>query len=116
LFYEDGRDGIFKKLWKLNLREDKMTDKINDILADRRSKYGDYSDNARVTQCMMNVLMTGVRSNDMNDMQREAVHMILHKLSRIANGDPNHQDSWDDIAGYARLVSERIPDAEGKSK
>jgi hypothetical protein len=34
--------------------------------------------------------------------------MICHKISRIANGDPNYADSWDDIAGYAKLVSDYI--------
>jgi len=29
--------------------------------------------------------------------------MLANKLSRIVNGDPEYQDSWDDIAGYALL-------------
>jgi hypothetical protein len=37
--------------------------------------------------------------------QREAIDMIMVKLSRILCGDPNHKDHWDDIAGYAMLVS-----------
>jgi hypothetical protein len=44
----------------------------------------------------------------LNDVQREAVEMILHKVGRIISGDPNVHDHWDDIAGYAKLVSERI--------
>ena len=34
--------------------------------------------------------------------------MILHKLARILNGDPNYVDSWHDIAGYAILVEDII--------
>jgi hypothetical protein len=34
--------------------------------------------------------------------------MIFHKLARIANGDPNYHDSWHDIAGYAKLVADRL--------
>ena len=30
--------------------------------------------------------------------------MILHKVARILNGDPDYVDSWADIAGYAQLV------------
>ena len=31
---------------------------------------------------------------------------ILYLLER--NGDPNYADSWHDIAGYAKLVEDRI--------
>jgi hypothetical protein len=34
--------------------------------------------------------------------------MILHKIARIVNGDPNWSDSWRDIAGYATLVADRL--------
>jgi len=34
--------------------------------------------------------------------------MICHKIGRIVNGDPNYYDSWADIAGYAKLVSDRL--------
>ena len=34
--------------------------------------------------------------------------MIVNKLARIYNGDPNYSDSWRDIAGYATLVADRL--------
>ncbi len=34
---------------------------------------------------------------------REAVDMILHKIGRIVTGDPNVEDHWRDISGYATL-------------
>ena len=34
--------------------------------------------------------------------------MIIAKLSRIIYGNPNHADHWIDIAGYAKLVSDRL--------
>jgi hypothetical protein len=39
------------------------------------------------------------------------MEMICHKMARIMNGDPNYSDSWHDIAGYAKLVADRL---EGK--
>ena len=39
--------------------------------------------------------------------------MIAHKLGRIVNGDPNYADSWDDIAGYAKLVSDELSAVQG---
>jgi hypothetical protein len=34
--------------------------------------------------------------------------MICHKLGRIGAGDPHYSDSWLDIAGYAKLVADRL--------
>jgi hypothetical protein len=34
--------------------------------------------------------------------------MIMHKVARILNGDPNYADNWIDIAGYATLVADRL--------
>lgn len=34
--------------------------------------------------------------------------MIFNKVARILNGNPNYADSWVDIAGYAKLVSDRL--------
>jgi hypothetical protein len=34
--------------------------------------------------------------------------MIAHKIGRIVNGDPRYADSWVDIAGYAKLVADRL--------
>jgi hypothetical protein len=36
---------------------------------------------------------------------REALHMIAHKMGRIATGNPNIKDHWADIAGYATLIA-----------
>ena len=40
--------------------------------------------------------------------QREAIDMIIHKLGRIINGNPDKVDHWTDIAGYAKLVADRL--------
>lgn len=49
-----------------------------------------------------------VRGKDLADDQYEALDMIAHKIARIINGDPDYADSWDDIAGYAKLVADRL--------
>jgi len=43
---------------------------------------------------------------------REGLHMVFHKLGRIAAGCATHKDHWDDIAGYATLVSRDISSRE----
>lgn len=93
--------GITKKKVK------RMAD-INETLAERGSKYGEFRDNACVTQVVINILgaMPGWRA--MTNMQREATHMIVHKLSRAVCGDPSHVDNFVDIAGYAQLVAKEM--------
>ena len=40
--------------------------------------------------------------------QAEAMDMIIHKIGRIINGNPDVVDHWLDIAGYAQLVADRL--------
>ena len=40
--------------------------------------------------------------------QKESLEMIVHKIARILNGDPNYDDSWIDIGGYSKLVADRL--------
>ena len=70
------------------------------ILEARGNAHGPFEYNARVTQAMYFAALSGYTADKLN--------MILHKISRLVNGDPNHIDSWDDIAGYAKLVSNYI--------
>ena len=92
-----------------------MTEAVTDIttiLAERRSQYGDFSVHAVLTQRLKAVAWSDVGGySSLTDVQREAVDMILHKIGRILAGNPNHRDHWDDIAGYAKLVSDRIKTA-----
>ena len=81
---------------------------VEQTLSDRESTYGSFRDVAELTSSLMNDLLR----LDMSFVQREALHMICSKLARIANGDPNHIDSWHDIAGYATLV---VKDINGNS-
>lgn len=89
-----------------------MTNDIDALLDERGKTHGDFEAHARITQ-NIKAMMYGddaVDPADLNDMQREALDMIAHKLGRILAGNPNFKDHWDDIAGYARLVSQRIND------
>jgi hypothetical protein len=35
--------------------------------------------------------------------QKESLHMIVHKIHRVLTGNADHDDHWDDMAGYAVL-------------
>lgn len=75
-----------------------------DILRERGLRYGAFVSQADLSQKFKDVLIYGGSIDSMQSYQKEALEMILHKIARIANGDPNYTDSWKDIAGYAQLV------------
>lgn len=78
------------------------------VLAERGSRYGSFVGHADVTQRIKHSLSRGDSWHKLAPDQKEAVEMIAHKLGRIVNGDPDYADSWIDIAGYAKLVADRL--------
>lgn len=88
---------------------------IDATLVERGSRYGKFEDHAAITMQLKNALRQRIYENTTKFQadQLEAIDMICHKLGRIVNGDPNYADSWVDIAGYAKLVADRL---EGVSK
>jgi hypothetical protein len=81
---------------------------IESVLTERGSRYGDFSDHARITQNLKRAMADSPRWGILQDDQREALEMLAHKIGRILNGDPDYVDSWTDIVGYARLVEKRL--------
>lgn len=78
--------------------------------ARRRQRYGSFEGHAEVTQDLKRTVNGHLarRAKELSDVQREALEMICHKIGRIINGDPNYDDSWVDIAGYATRVVEHL--------
>lgn len=90
-------------------------DTIGAILNERGQRYGKFVGHAEITQSMKCVMATfkhGGPWEALTPDQREALEMIAHKIGRILNGDPNYADSWVDIAGYAKLVADRLEGVE----
>ena len=89
------------------------TGDITEVLEERGSRYGPFLSHARITQRLKNVAhqFAAEHGKRFDVDQAEALDMIFHKIGRILNGDPNYADSWVDIAGYAKLVADRL---EGK--
>ena len=89
---------------------------MGEVLKERGSTHGDFTLNSRVSQ----VIKKSIREADawacvaahdrrgLGTMHLEALDMIAHKIGRIAVGDPNFEDHWVDIAGYAQLVVDRL--------
>lgn len=85
-----------------------MTNKIDDILTERRKTHGDFKRHAFIAQnfkeCLNDVINNFDPYDDVCTFHREALEMIMHKIARILAGNPNHIDHWVDIAGYAQCV------------
>lgn len=87
-----------------------MSDEIKSMLGQRAVTHGDFNYNSVVSQNLKEIVREGHCWVDMADNQREAIDMILHKIGRITGGNPNTRDSWVDIAGYAMLVANTLPE------
>lgn len=80
---------------------------VEDMLIERGKRYGQFVDQAAISQGVKAAMRT---QNwwKLEPDQREALELIANKIGRILNGDPNYKDSWDDIAGYATLIAQRL--------
>ncbi len=88
-----------------------MATDVDKTLDERGSRYGKFKDHAAISQALK-CIMNEHRSQLMAADQVEALEMICHKIARILNGDPDYADSWIDIAGYAKLVADRLEGIE----
>lgn len=83
---------------------------INQLLAERERRYGSFQRHAQISQELKGVVTHHVHDLDrrLDEDMAEALSMICHKIARIINGDAKYVDNWDDIAGYATLVADRL--------
>ena len=77
-----------------------------DLIAERRKTHGDFSRTADTADTLVAFLRN--RAQHASADQRHALDMIAVKIARILHGDPDCDDHWRDIAGYATLVADRI--------
>jgi hypothetical protein len=82
---------------------------IQSTLAERGARYGDFTDHAEIAEDLIQLMISRKGWNRCNPVQRQALRVIADKIARILNGDPNYDDNWRDISGYATLVLERLP-------
>lgn len=88
---------------------DEQSDKnLSDTLESRESQYGPFKSQALLTQTMLGPCSSHKNWSTISADKKEAIHMILHKIARIVNGNPNNVDSWHDIQGYAKLVEDDL--------
>lgn len=78
---------------------------VNEMLVERGKTHGDFEAHAAMSQTFKYILRDSKAWDTLDPHMQEALDMIVHKIARILVGNPTHVDHWDDIAGYATLVS-----------
>lgn len=81
----------------------RMTD-VNNTISDRQRTHGNYEDVAQTYDELVRIARACPSFMKMNAPQSMSTEMIMHKLARALNGDPNFTDHWHDIEGYAALA------------
>ena len=97
-------------------KEIRKTMDVQETLSDRDKTHGHYPHVAQTIQELKELAhIADYRARQhnperprMTPAQAEGLDMILHKIGRILNGDPNTADHWHDIAGYATLNANLI--------
>lgn len=81
---------------------------IEAVLGDREKTHGSFKTHALYTQQLKRVAHGSHKWEALSDEQKESIDMILHKIGRIINGNPNVKDHWTDISGYSTLVEKEL--------
>lgn len=81
---------------------------ISNILEERGSRYGSFIGHSVITQKLKRCMASTPKWEELDMDMKESLEMIAHKIGRILNGDPKYADSWVDIAGYSKLVADRL--------
>jgi hypothetical protein len=80
---------------------------VEATLAERGSRYGDFSDHAILAQGLQDAMRCPPGWGRLTAVQKQALTVIADKIARILSGDPNYVDNWHDIQGYAKLAEDR---------
>jgi small-conductance mechanosensitive channel len=83
---------------------------VDTVLDTRADQYGSFMQSADAAIRLKGIMHNAIARNDAHLFPDQilALDMIAVKLSRIVNGNASHRDSWLDIAGYAKLVADRL--------
>ena len=96
------------------LLEDKELS-VSSTISERGENYGSFTTGAATMQALKETLRANPGYERLEPYQREALDMIMHKASRIVNGNPNYIDSWRDISGFSQLVCDELEKTDGAS-
>ena len=70
--------------------------------------HGEWPMTAYISRSLKDVMVSAGNADLRTPMEAEALDMIATKIARIVSGDSSCKEHWDDIAGYAELVSAHL--------
>ena len=82
-------------------------DTLSIILESREKTHGDFGNVAAAAQTLKSCFRE-FGSERIRLEQQESLDMIASKIARILCGNPDEPDHWIDIAGYAKLSTDRL--------
>lgn len=91
-----------------DVKEPEKAVDVDAILNERGQNYGTFEDNALTAQRLKLVLRAQEGWYRLSVVQQEAIEMMMHKISRLVNGDPTYVDTVVDISGYNALMLESM--------
>ena len=103
------KEDLIAKLNEAQPNPTSTPNNVDTILANRGQQYGEFSKFSKVAQTIKSTCYSAMEGNQ-EPFILEAIDMIAHKLARISTGNALNIDSWDDIGGYSKLVSDKLQD------
>ncbi len=88
---------------------------IKETLKERSTTHGDFGENAKLSR-NLKTCIEQFKTVHLSHRQHEALDAICAKIARICTGNPEHADSWHDIAGYATLIEDWLTRNNDKVK
>ena len=81
---------------------------VDSILNERHDRYGTFAEQSLIAQNIKSAMRHSQNWRKLPADMKETLEMAASKIARILNGDPNYDDSWADLAGYAQLIVDRL--------
>lgn len=88
---------------------------IHATLSERGQNYGAFATHAAISQALKTVMHGTDGWGKMQPDQRECLEMVMHKIARLLNGNPQFLDTYRDCVGYLQLVIDRMLVSDGVS-
>lgn len=91
-----------------------LKNNVIDTLAERHGQYGHYTYVSKTSQLLKRTIRESPNYKTMPAYMNESLDMICNKLARILSGNYYLRDSWLDIEGYAKLVTDELDKLDAK--
>lgn len=79
-----------------------------ELLNERGTTHGPFSENARLSQGFENLARTGKNWDSLTDVQKESLKLLFHKTARLLSGNAKFIDCPKDMIGYLQLMLDEM--------